>query len=91
MRRALLKTAFALAVCLLTIVLLIPASLLMDEVFPMSRRPSGPQGDRLFPAMMALVLCLCVANRIISSLFRAVRLTEERLSIFDNGRRRRSG
>jgi hypothetical protein len=91
MRRALLKTAFALSVFVLTTVFLIPASLAIDELFPMSRRPSGPQGDRLFPAMFALILCLVLANRISSSLFRAVRLTEERWSIFDQGRRRRPG
>ena len=48
MRRALLKTAFVVAVAVLWIVFLVPASILLDAMFPVSRGPNAlGQGDRL--------------------------------------------
>ena len=92
MRHALLKTAFALAVLVLTLMFLIPASLVVDGVFPMKPGPGGHYGgDRLFPGVIAMGICVCLSDRIVAYLFRAGRLTEERLSVFDGRTRRRPG
>jgi hypothetical protein len=94
MRRALLKTVFLAAVALLTIALLIPASLLLDAIFPTTMQgPDGQLhgGDRLLPGIVVIVLSIALANRMVSSLFWAGRLSDERWSVFDHRPRRRSG
>ncbi len=91
MRRAILKTAFFLSVLVLTLVFLIPGFLLMDWLVPMRPGPTGHHGgDRLFPGVIVAGLCVVLADRIASFLFRAGRLSEGRWSIFDDRRRRRS-
>jgi hypothetical protein len=91
MRRALLKTAFAAAIVALMIVFLIPASILLDAMFPMRPGPSGHhQGDRLLPGILTVALSLYMADRIISFLFRISRLSDGRWSVFDRRPRRGS-
>jgi hypothetical protein len=85
MRRALRKTAFHLAVLLLTVAFLIPAMVVLDRVTPVD------SGDRLFPGLITIFLCVILADRLVSFLFRAGGLTEERWSVLDHGRRRRPG
>ena len=70
MKRALLKTAFHVAVALLTLVMLIPLSLVLDAMFPMRPGPSGHyQGDRLFQGILSISLCLYLADRVVSFAF----------------------
>jgi hypothetical protein len=85
-----LKTVFLVAVASLPIAFLVPASLLLDAMFPIKRGVGGhyQEGDRLFPAIIALGVCLYSANWIVSLLFRFSRLSDKRLSIFS---KRRSG
>jgi hypothetical protein len=93
MRRALLKMAFVIAVVVLTIVFLIPATVVLDAMFPMGRTADGhyQSGDRLLPAIVAIALSISLSDRIVSFLFRVSRLTEERWSVFGHRLRRRPG
>ena len=90
MRRAVLRTAFFLAGLSLTLVILVPGYLLMDGLVPMRPGPTGHHGgDRLFPGVLVVGLCVALANRVTSSAFLAVGLADGRWSIFDDRRRRR--
>lgn len=94
MKNALLKTAFALSVILLTFVLLIPAQSLLEFVLPADGRfPDGTSRhvDRLLPGIIIVVLCLSAANRIAGHVFWKTHLSEERWSIMASRRQRRSG
>jgi hypothetical protein len=90
MRRALARTAFFLAVFALTLALLLPGSLLIDWLFPMMPGPTGHYGgDRLFPGVLVMGLCVAFADRLTSAFFLACRLSDRRWSVFDHGPRRR--
>jgi hypothetical protein len=93
MKKTLLKIAFNVSVIVLTIVFLIPASLLFDAVLPIGYDAQGRlrSVDRLFPGILVIFACLMAANRIASFLFLSTRLTDERWSILENRRRRRPG
>jgi hypothetical protein len=83
MHNAILKTSFWLATLVLTFVFLVPAQLLLETVLP--------RGDRMLVGTVVVCLCLLSAGRVTSFLFRAVRITDERLSIFGSRRAGRSG
>jgi hypothetical protein len=93
MKKAFLKTAFVAIVLVLMIVLLIPASLLLDSVLSIGHDAHGRLRsiDRLLPGILVIFACLMAANRIASFLFLSARLTDERWSIFEDRRRRRLG
>jgi hypothetical protein len=84
MKRAFLKTAFVASVLVFMMILLVPAMAAMEALFPAQRGADGLYrgGDRLFLAIPALLFCSWVADRIISRLFRAARITDDRWSIF---------
>ena len=86
MSRALLKTAFVMIVLVLMIIFLVPAQLALELILPHERG-----GDRMLPGILVLFACMWVANRITSLLFWKTQLSDERWSIFDDRRRRRSG
>ncbi len=86
MANALLKTAFVLIVLLLMIVILVPAQLALEITLPHERG-----GDRLLPGLIVVFCSLCIANRITSLVFWRTHLSDERLSIWDRRRSRRSG
>ena len=75
MRRAFLKTAFTLLVLGLGLVLLIPSMFRVESVF------HGNSG-RIVLGVVVVGICLAIADRSISSLFRRARLTDERWSVF---------
>jgi hypothetical protein len=93
MKKTLLKTAFNASVFLFMIVLLIPATLLLEEVLPIGHDAQGRLRsiDRLFPGMLVVFACLMAANRIASFLFWSAHLSDERWSIFESKRSRRLG
>lgn len=92
MKHALARTAFFLAVFFLTLVFLLPGSLLIDWLFPTRPGPTGHYGgDRLFPGVIVMGLCVAFADRLTSALFLACHLSERRWSVFDHGHRRRRG
>ena len=74
MKRILLKTAFVVAVLLLTLGFLVPSQLLLEALY------NG--GDRLLPGLLVIVACLYAANRSVSLLFRWTGLSDRRWSIF---------
>ena len=78
MKRALLKTAFVLAVLLFGMILMIPVQFVID----------GYRGDRLPLGVIGLGVCFAIADRSISSLFRLANFTEERWSVFRSRARR---
>jgi hypothetical protein len=77
MRRLLLKTAFVVAVLLLWLVFLVPAIMVLETLLPSDRG-----GDRLLPGGLLVFACIYAANRIVSFLFRSMRLSDERWSLF---------
>jgi hypothetical protein len=92
MRRSLLKAAFTVTVLFLMLILLIPATVALEALFPTVRGPSGHyrSGDRLLPGIVALFACLWSADRMTSVLFKSARLSEERWSLLKSRRARRS-
>jgi hypothetical protein len=92
MKRALLKTAFHVAVMVLTLVLLVPTLVVLSEVVwvRLGARGDYHGGIGLLPTIVVLVLLLHISNRVISFLFRASGLSDERWSVFDHRPRRRS-
>jgi hypothetical protein len=85
MRRAFLKTAFTLVVLGFGLLLLIPSTILLESVF--SQRPDsnghfGNNSGMIVVGVLQIGICLAIADRSISSLFRLARLTDERWSIF---------
>lgn len=90
MRRAILKTAFSLSVLVLTLVFLVPGYLAMDWLIPMRPGPTGHYGgDRMFPGVLVMGLCVILADRITAALFLAGGLSDGRWSVFDHGHHRR--
>jgi hypothetical protein len=89
MKTALLKTAFVVVVVILTIVFLIPVSILRDAMLPLGRGPDGLQRnvDTLLPGVLAVFFCVYLANRIASFLFWRTHLSDERWSIIKPDRR----
>jgi hypothetical protein len=85
MTRALLKTAFALIVILLTIIFLIPAQLILEFFLPTGR------GDRLLPGIIVIFSCVWAANRVTSLAFWHTHLSDERWSVLDRRQRRWPG
>ena len=83
MHKALIKAGFWIATLALSLIFLVPAYFLLETVLP--------RGDRLFVVIVVLCLCLTVAGRITLTLFRVLRITDERLSIFGERRQRRCG
>jgi len=83
MHKALIKAAFSMATLVLSVVFLVPAQFLLETVLP--------RGDRLFVGVVVVCFCILVAGRITSSLFRVLRITDERLTIFGQQRQRRCG
>jgi hypothetical protein len=85
MKRALLKTAFALAVFGLTIVTVIPVMMAWQVVFATQRGAAGYHqaggGPGLLLSIVVLVLSLTISDRIVSRLFYASGLSDERWSI----------
>ena len=92
MKRALLKAAFHLAVFALTLVLLIPTSVVLNEIVwvRLGSRGDYHGGIGLLPAIVVLVLLVHLSNRVVSFLFRTSGLSDERWSVFDHRPRRRS-
>lgn len=80
MKRVFWRTAFFLSVFLVGMLLLIPATLVQRAIFPVFYDGSGLHGpDPLPMGVIVLGVCLCIADRSISRLFRLVGLTDERL------------
>ncbi len=90
MKNALLKTAFAFIVVLLTIVFLIPASIVRESIFPGGRGPDGLYrgGDGLLLGVMITFCCVWAANRIAGILFQKTRLSDEPVVIGEPALRR---
>ncbi len=90
MKRAFWKTAFVLSVFLVGMLLLIPAALVQRAIFPVFYDGSGLHGrDPLPMGIIVLGVCVCIADRSISRLFRLAGLTDERWSVFQTRRRLR--
>ena len=88
MKRAFWKTAFVLSVSLVGLLLIIPATLVQRAVFPVYYDGSGLHGGDALPmGGIVLGVCLCIADRSISRLFRLAGLADERWSIFQTRRR----
>jgi len=83
MHKALIRAAFWIATLVLSVIVLVPTQFLLETVLP--------RGDRLIVGIVVLCVCISVAGRITSSLFRALRITDERLTIFGEQRQRRCG
>jgi hypothetical protein len=92
LRTILLKSAFVFVVVSLTLILLIPANLALEALTPAVRdaRGHGRYVDQLFPAMVVIVACLVAASRITSLTFWHTGLSDERWSIFQHRKSRRS-
>ena len=73
MKRLLLRTAFVVAVLVLTFVFLVPAQLLLEATYP--------GGDRLLAGLLVAFACLYAANRCVSFVFRRTRLSDGRWSV----------
>jgi hypothetical protein len=76
MKKLLLKTDFVIAVAFLTVLLLVPAYLLLEALLPSDRA-----GDRLLAGTVVFVACLFVADRIASFLFGRTKLSDKRWSV----------
>jgi hypothetical protein len=76
MKQILLKTAFVITVTFLTLVLLVPAYLLLEAILP-----TGRGGDRLLPGILTIFACLYTADRIASFLFGRTGLSDRRWSV----------
>jgi len=76
MKKLLLKTAFVVAVILLTLVLLLPAYLLLEALWPSERG-----GDRLLVGTVVAFACVFTADRIASFLFGRTGLSDKRWSL----------
>jgi hypothetical protein len=76
MKKLWLRTAFVIAVTFVTLVLLIPAYLLLDVLLPSDRG-----GDRLLPGIVVMFACLYAADRIASALFGRTGLSDKRWSV----------
>ena len=85
MKRALLQTAFVSTVLLLTMVLLIPVSLIRESFFPLDGRPR-PTGDPLPLGIIIVFSCAWATNRVASLLFWKTHLSDERWSVFASRR-----
>jgi hypothetical protein len=84
MARPFLKTAFYLAVILLTFVFLLPGYMLLEFFLPTGR------GDRLLPGVVVIYFSIWTANRITSLLFWRMHLSDERWSVLSSRPARRS-
>jgi hypothetical protein len=80
MKMILLKSAFVLAILFLSLVFLVLAGILLDAVAPYGRTPSKGV-DRIFLGIPMVVACLFVANRIVSSVFLHMGLSDKRWSL----------
>jgi hypothetical protein len=85
MKRAFLKTAFILLVCGLGFLLLVASTFLLEGVF--SQRPDSnghfrDNSGMIVIGVLQVRICLAIADRSISAIFRRARLTDERWSIF---------
>ena len=85
MARPFLKTAFYLAVILLSFVFLLPGYMLLEFFLP-----TGRGGDRLLPGVVVIYFCIWTANRITSLLFWRMHLSDERWSVLSSRPARRS-
>jgi hypothetical protein len=77
MKRVYLRTAFILLVIVVGVIFMAPAKLALDALFPVS-----PGRDALPLGVLAVALCLWIADRSVSWFFRLARLTDERWSVF---------
>ncbi len=86
MKRKLRKAAFYISVALVTLVFLIPVTLVREALFPFGRSPRGYAGggDGLPMGIIVVFVCLAMANRFVSFLFQAGGLSEERWSVFSH-------
>ena len=92
MKNALLKTAFAITVILLMLLVLIPAQAVLEFVLPADgRRADGTYRavDRLLPGIVVVFFCLWAADRITGLLFWKTHLCDERWSLLTSRRSRR--
>jgi len=90
LKTAFSKTVFVLVVFGLTLVLLIPATLVFEALTPVIKDARGHVHDsRIFTGLIASTACLVVSNRITSLGFRRCGLTDERWSIFQGRESRR--
>ncbi len=92
MKRAFLRTAFVISVLFLWMVLAVPATFILDAAFPAVRGPDGLYrgGDTAW-LKIPFFACCWVANRLISLGFWHAGWSEERWSVFESRRSRRSG
>jgi hypothetical protein len=85
MKRALLKTVFAVAVFGLTLLILIPTVIAWQVVFATGRGAGGHYqtgaGPGLLPSIVILVILVTVSDRIVSYWFYAGGLSDERWSV----------
>jgi hypothetical protein len=86
MKRKLRKAAFYISVALVTLVFLIPVTLVREVLFPFGRGPRGYSGggDGLPMGIIVVFVCLAMANRFVSFLFQAGGLSEERWSVLSH-------
>jgi hypothetical protein len=93
MKRALWKLVFHVMILFVIVVLLIPMNVALDFLFT-AHAPDihghYRSADRLFPGIIALFICLGIADRIVSIVFRLTGISEERWSIFPSRRRSRA-
>jgi hypothetical protein len=90
MKRALWKLVFHVTILFVFVVLLVPMNVALDFLFT-TRAPDihghYRSADRLFPGIIAIFICLWIADRIVSNAFRMAGISDERWSIFSSRRR----
>ena len=88
MKRAFMKALFVILVLLSLMVLAVPSMYALDLAFPAVRGSDGlyRSGDKMWLMMIPLFACAWVANRLVSSLFWYVGLSEERRSVLQRSR-----
>jgi hypothetical protein len=83
MKKILLRTAFIIAVLVLTLMFLIPAQLLLEVVLPITFTSGGHVhgGDRLLQGILVMFGCVYAANRLASFVFTRTGLSDKRWSV----------
>jgi len=84
MRRAFLKTSFVATVLLFLVILLCLSAVMGELFFPMRAR--WADSGLLFGVLVGFI-CLWIADRVTSHLFKLARLTDERWSVLNSRRR----